>query len=141
MSKSAALATGAVLFVVLIGWAAASMWPVNASGYRDRIVAVADGSLSAVRTVEILADADQAGKVLPLYAHSVLDSARDHVATSQYDLATEPVSDADSASLRDELAPLLAAAATLLTDDTALTHPDELRQLGDQLQSFVERHQ
>jgi hypothetical protein len=141
MSARAAITAAAIVATVLLAVGAVTMWPVNGSGYQDRIVAMADGTLSAVRTVSILARADQDHRVTAPYVSSVMDSARDAVATSQHHLAQEEVPDQPAAALRDQLAPMLVHAAALFgDDDRAMASGPELDRLGDQLQSFVERH-
>lgn len=141
MSRRAAFRLAAIVLAVLLGVAGMVLWPVNASGYQDRVVSIAQGTLSAVRTVTVLADADRQGDVLVAYVATMMDSARDDVATSQSDLAQEPAEHPDSVRLRDELAPLLDRAAALLADDdTAMRSGPALRSLGDQLASFLDRY-
>lgn len=141
MSRRAAYAAAAIVVAVLLGVAGMALWPVSASGYQDRVVGMAQGALSAVRTVAVLGKADAEHRVLAPYAATVLDSAREAVATSQSDLAVEPVNYVSSAGLRGELAGLLDRAAALLADDgVALSSVEVLGQLGDELESFVERN-
>jgi hypothetical protein len=141
MSRRGAAEAGLIALAVLLGIAGLALWPVSPAGYRDRVVAIAQGTVSAVRTVTLLGAADQAHRVTPPYVASVMDSARDDVATSQHDLAVEPVAGPDAARLRDELAPLLDRAARLFADDdTAMRDGRDLTRLGDELESFVERY-
>jgi hypothetical protein len=139
MSPRAAVTAGAIVIAVLLGFAGASMWPRDASDYRDTAGKAAQGSLSAVRTAALLAGAHQAGRVTEPYESVVLADARQAVATSQETLATTEVPDSDSAKLRGQLETLLADAADLLSQGMAvLEHGDELTRLADELQSFVD---
>src|SRR3954469_23043547 len=107
MSRQAAYRAAAIALTVLLGVAGMVLWPVSRSGYQDRVVSMAQGTLSALRTAAVLADADRQGHVLVSYVATMMDSARDDVATSQADLAQEPAEHPDSVRLRGELAPLL----------------------------------
>ena len=126
-----------VTLAVLLGLFGASSWPTGAAGYSDRLVQAADGSLSAVRTMDIAAGAD----TLTPYRWVLVDGARTDVATSLHDVAQEEAPDAASAGARDELLALLDEAARLLTDpDPIAAHRDQWRDLGDRLAAFVEAH-
>jgi hypothetical protein len=141
MSTRDAARAGAIALAVLLGVVGLTMWPVSPAGYQDRVVAIAQGTVSAVRTVGLLGAAEQAHRLTAPYVASVMDSARDDVATSQHDLAVEPVVGPDAPRLRDELAPLLDRAARLFADDdAAMRAGGDLTRLGDQLESFVERY-
>jgi hypothetical protein len=141
MSKRAATATAAIVLTVLLGWGAMVSWPVDPSGYQDRVVKIADGALSTVRTVAIVARADRAHRLLPPYVSRMITSAREDLASCQHDLTTESVSDPRSARLRGQLAPLLERAAALLSDDAgAMAAAADLDRVGDQLDAFKERY-
>jgi hypothetical protein len=126
-----------VTLAVLLGLFGASNWPTGAAGYSDRLVKAADGTLSAVRTMDTAAGAD----TLAPYRWVLVDGARTDVATSLNDVARDEAPDAASAGARDELLTLLTEAARLLTDpDPVAAHRDRWRDLGDRLAAFVAAH-
>jgi hypothetical protein len=126
-----------VAITVLLGLAGAALWPTGAQGYQDRLVQAADGTLSAVRTMDTAGGA----ATLAPYRRVLVDDARVDVATSLHDVAQDEAPDAASAALRDQLLALLDEAARLLTDpDPIAAHRDRWRDLGDRLAAFVESH-
>lgn len=127
----------AVVTAVLLGVAGLVLWPVGPDGYRDRVVAAAEGALSAVRTTVLAGAAD----TLSSHRLVLVDDAREDIATSLHDLAVEEAPDEAGARLRDELQPLLERALALLTDeDPAQRHREQLGTLGDALAAFVEHN-
>ena len=151
MTARHAWAAVAIMLVIVFGCGAQLVTPVSAKGYEDTVVKAAGGSLSAVRTTALLCLAHQQGQTWSTYDDTVLTDAREAVATSQHNLGTVDVPDAQSAALRDEVTPLLAKATTAVGDaGLALSDDDpaaiakaraELDAIGEDLDTFVEEHE
>jgi hypothetical protein len=136
--------------LVLSGVGVLAMWPTDRAGYQDTAVHAAEGTLSAVRTLALVGQAELDGKVVDPYVRVVSDRIREAVATPTHDLAAEEVPDAESRALRDELLPLLSTAVAGVGDAAqALERHDRgqiaasvatLQRLGDRLEQFIRRH-
>lgn len=138
--------------VVVLAWAglAYCAGPADAHDYRRTAVQAAQAGLNAVRTAALAAVADRSGKVLDPYLSVVIDDSAGAVASAQDELAAEPPPDDATRALRDELTPLLVEASRRIGDlDLATSSGDDagidaavsgLRQVGDRLDHFVERH-
>src|SRR4051794_13458936 len=107
MSVRAAWTAIAALATVMLGIAGGVLWPTDAAGYNDRLVAAAEGSLSAVRTLVVAHDADS----MSPYRRVLVEDAREDVAASLHDVTLEEPPDPDSGRARDALLPLLAEAS------------------------------
>jgi len=122
----------------MLGIAGGVLWPTDAAGYNARLVAVADGTMSAMETLVLAYDAD----TFSPFRRVLVEDARDDVATAQYDLTREEPPDEVSAQARDDLVSLLAEASSLVSDpDPIESHHDQLRDLGVRLNVYLERHQ
>jgi hypothetical protein len=125
--------------------------PPTPHDYRTDAQKAADGSLSAVRTVVLAGRADLAGRLLDPYLTATLDDATDAARTSQSNLAGQTPPDTASRMLRDQVAPMLAAAVSGIGDvsiaaadgdDPALSAAlDRLDVLGDELDAFLTSQQ
>jgi hypothetical protein len=136
--------------------AAALMWvgvayqasrPPDYDAYHRTATQVARAAHDAVRTGWLTGRQELAGKVFPTYATVAFDDAAKALAGAQKTFASEAPPDGTARALRDELAPLLAAATTLLgdaagaADDAALRHAvDRLDDLADRLDHFQTAH-
>ena len=139
MSLRAGVAVGAIVITVLLGVLGASTWPRDPAQYRDTASQAVQGTLSAVGTVALLADAHQRGRTSAPYESVVLAQARKAVATAQEEMTTNEIPDAESAKLRDRLVPLLVRAQVLLTNGRGgLEDRAGLNQLADDLRAFID---
>jgi hypothetical protein len=143
------VALGVVIVLAWVGLAYCA-GPADAHEYRRTAVQAAQAGLNAVRTAALAGVADRDGKLVDPYLSVVLDDRAGAVASAQDELAAQAPPDAATRTLRDELTPLLVEAARRIgdLDLVALSGDDAgidavvagLRQVGDQLDGFVERH-
>jgi hypothetical protein len=138
--------------VIVLAWVglAYCAGPADAHEYRRTAVQAAQAGLNAVRTAALAGVADRDGKVIDPYLSVVLDTSAGAVASAQDELSAQSPPDDATRALRDELVPLLVEAGQRIGDLELATSSGgdaeidavvaELRQVGDQLDDFVERH-
>lgn len=140
----------ALTVVVVLGALLAYVNRPTPRNYESTAAQAATGGLAAVRTVRLAGFASLDGRTLDPYLSVVLGESADQVAFAQRRLSEQQPPDDASRHLRDQLAPLLAAAARLVGDaalaadkgdDTALRRAIEaLGPVGDRLDDFAGAH-
>ena len=143
------VAVGVVIVLAWVGLAYCA-GPADAHEYRRTAVQTAQAGLNAVRTAALAGVADRDGKLVDPYLSVVIGDSAGAVASAQDELAAQFPPDAATRALRDELTPLLVEAARRIGNlDLATSAGDDagtdavvagLRQVGDQLDDFVQRH-
>jgi len=124
--------------------------PPDAHDYRRDAVSAAQAALTAVRSVALAGQAQEAGRLFDPYLSTVIDDEAGAVASAQQQVLGQPPPDG-TRTVRDQLLPLLVQAGREIADlDAALSHGDHagvrqhldtLHDLGDRLDDFVERYQ
>ena len=143
--------TAVVVAVVWVGVVVWSVQPQSPDGYTAGAVSAAQDAVSATGTVLLVGQADLDGQLLFPYTTTALDDAQQATATAAQDLLAAPVPDADSMVIRQELVPLLVAAADEVTavvtatsdgdQDTVRAALAALSPVRDQLDQFVQDNQ
>jgi hypothetical protein len=144
-------------WVVVATLAAAWAWlvvttlqPPDFQDYRKTAVQAAEASHDALRTAALTVDASLAHHTFDTYLATMLDDCVGSASSALGQFNEEPPADERSAALRDEVAPLLAEAASRLGEvDRAAGAGDEARlraaaepltPLGERLAEFLDRH-
>ena len=114
-----------LLAVVLVG-----VWPVSSDQYRSTVETSVQEAVSSVGTARLVGRTTLQGNAFRSYESTVVEDAREAVATATSDIAVLPVPDSDSARLRDEVLPLLQDSVRLIGDLGAALEGDD-RTAGD----------
>jgi hypothetical protein len=124
--------------------------PTDVHDFRKTAVQSAQSAYFSISTADLAVRAHLAGKTLDTYLHAVLDDASKGVSAAASEFAGEAPIDEATTRIRDELAPLLAAAVRALQelrraeesdDQQALRRYDQnLRPLRTRLNRFIGRH-
>jgi hypothetical protein len=149
MKAARRVGVGVVIALAWVGLAYCA-GPTDAHGYRRTAVEMAQASVNAVRTAALVGVADHNGKLVDPYFSVLIGRSAGAVAGAQDELAAESPPDDATRALRDELTPMLVEAAKAIGDlELATAGGDDaqidgvvaqLRQVGDRLDDFVERH-
>ena len=135
----------AALLLLWAGFAYDVTRPADAKAYRRTAVQVAESLHDGVRTGWLVGRAELDGRVVGTYTQAAFGDATDGVAGASKQFATEAPPDAASATLRDQLSPLVSAAARDLADAQQAGDDARLRaavaaldRLADRLDDFIE---
>jgi hypothetical protein len=149
--KRPLIVLGAAVLAALVAIGVLSLLPSSYPSYRETAVSAAQESLSAARTLIVATQAAQQGRLLSPVLTTVVEDARGAASTAEQQISAEDVPDERSATLRDELTPLLAdtvryvgdvARAVDAGDDVLLrTALDQLAATADDLADFTKRYE
>ena len=103
---------GAVLLAVVL----AGVWPQTSGGFRSTVETSVQDAVSAVGTARLAGQTALRGRTFGAYESTVLDDARESVATALSDVLELEVPDGASRQSRDEVLPLLQESARLIGD-------------------------
>lgn len=113
---------GAVLLAVVL----AGVWPQTPGGFRSTVETSVQDAVSAVGTARLAGQTALRGRTFGAYESTVLDDARESVATATSDVLELQVPDEASRQSRDQVLPLLQESARLIGDlGTGLDEDDQ----------------
>jgi hypothetical protein len=130
---------GAAVVLLWAGLAYNVSRPVEPGAYRRTLLQVAASAHDATSTGKLIAEQVLDGRVTSPFATAAFGDAGKALAGAQKKFAGQPPPDDASAGLRDQLAPLLAAATPALGDTARATEDVALRSGADKLGSIAER--
>jgi uncharacterized protein YjdB len=144
------LLVGAVIIAALVAIGVFTALPQTVDGYRSAAVSACQEALAAVRTAQLVGQAEADGQSLSTYSARAVTDALDQASTAVGNITAEETPDS-AAALRNHAVALTVAAATRVADiQTALSAGDidrlraHLRAAaatGQQLDDFVRRNQ
>lgn len=129
----------AAIGLLWAGFAYTVSRPTDARAYARTMVQVAESAHDSAQTGRLTAEQKLRGQVTSLFAEAAFDDATKGLAGAQKSFAAEAPPDAASATLRDQLSPLLAAEVTALGDTTQADGDAALRSGIARLDTLAQR--